>query len=163
LFLGVPLRGIAIGLVSLVVASGCSRDSLAPPGPSGLVEGIQVADSQSALDTGTLPTQFNFAHLRSLFVRVNLAGIPRTSQLALTLSDPKGTAVYETAAVYSSDSQLTQMFQAKPVRGGYALDYTIPVSGHVITRHLVAGTWVLEARIDGTRTFSKSLDVSTTF
>ena len=53
-------------MVACFVGSACSRDSLAPPGPSGLVEGIQVADSQSALDTGTLPTQFNFAQINQI-------------------------------------------------------------------------------------------------
>jgi len=132
-----------------------------------------LADSQFALEQAPGETRFNFAHLRDLWVRVNLAGMPPSVQLNLSLTDPKGTLVYETSVPFSSDPRMKTLnvpgaghpvtvFQAKRTRGGLALDYAIPVSGSVVTRYLSAGTWRLVAEVGG-RTFSTPLDVSTQY
>ena len=140
------------------------------PGAAPFRDGIVLADSQFALEQGPGATRFNFAHLRDLWVRVNLAGMPPSVQLDLTLTDPRGTLVYEASAPFSSDPRVktkdvpgaghpVTVFQAKRMQGRLALDYAIPVSGTVVTRYLSAGTWTLVAEVGG-RTFSAPLDVS---
>jgi hypothetical protein len=143
------------------------------PGAASFKEGVVLADSQFALEKGPGATRFNFARLRDLWVRVNLAGMPHLVQLNLSLTGPQGTLVYEASVPFSLDPRMTTMdspgaghrvtvFQAKPLRGGLALDYALPVSGSVVTRYLNAGTWKLMAEV-GERTFSTSIDVSTDY
>lgn len=143
------------------------------PGAAPFSEGVVLADSQIGLDKGPGATQFNFARLRDLWVRVNLAGMPPSVQLDLSLIDPQGTLIYEASVPFSSDPAMktkdvpgaghpVTVFQARPLRGGVALDYALPVSGSVVTRYLSAGTWKIVAEVGG-RTFSTALDVSTVY
>jgi hypothetical protein len=134
-------------------------------------EGVVLAASQLALESGADETSFNFAHLRDLWVRVRLAGVANPVQLNLRLIDPNGTLIYEASVPYASDPTITTMdvpgaghpvpvFQAKALRGGVALDYALPVSGSVVTRYSSEGTWTFVAEAGG-RKFSTSIDVST--
>ena len=134
-------------------------------------EGIALAASRLALESGSGQTSFNFAHLRDLWIRVTLPGAATPVQLDLRLIDPQGTLIYEARVAYASDPRITTMevpgaphavpvFWARTLRDGIALDYALPVSGSVVTRSLSEGTWTLVAEAGG-RTFSTSLEVST--
>jgi hypothetical protein len=176
--MGRTRRDVAAAIVFLL-ALGLSHPTLATPkgdaekrapGAAPFKEGVVLADSRFALENGPGAARFNFARLRDLWVRVNLAGRPHTVQLGLSLIDPQGTLVYEVSVPFSSDPSITTMevpgaghpvtvFQARPLHGGIAMDYALPVSGSVVTRNLSAGTWKLVAEVHG-RTFSTSMDVS---
>jgi hypothetical protein len=140
---------------------------------SPFTEGIKVAESQYALGSGASPTSFNFARLRELWVRVQLAAMPRTAELTLTLVDPSGVVAYEASVHYSrarmqeievpNAGHRVTVFPAQQVRGGFALDYGMPVSTSSITRYLTNGDWRLEAAVDGTARFSKILSVQNAF
>ena len=136
-------------------------------------EGVVLAASQPALESESGETPFNFARLRDLWVRVWLAGAPNPVQLNLRLIDPEGTLIYEASVPYSSDPAITTadvnatgrpvaVFKARSQDGWVALDYALPVSGSVVTRHLSEGTWTLVAEA-GKRTFSTSIDVGTVY
>jgi hypothetical protein len=133
-------------------------------------EGIALAASQVALESGSDETAFNFARLRDLWIRVTLRGAKDPARLDLRLIDPEGTLIYEASVPYASDPTITTIelpdaghpvavFRAKPLQGGVALDYALPVSSSVVTRHLSEGTWTVTADAGG-RTFSTSIDVS---
>jgi len=133
-------------------------------------EGVALAVSQCALETGTGETSFNFARLRDLWIRVTLRDAKGLVQLNLRLTDPQGALVYEASVPYATDSTMTAVelpgaahpvtvFPAKTLHGGVALDYALPVSGSVVTRHLSEGTWTFVAEAGG-RSFSTSIDVS---
>jgi hypothetical protein len=60
------------------------------------------------------------------------------------------------------------VFPAKPLQGGLAIDYAVPVSGSVITRNMIAGTWRVEAIVSGmgggvSGTFSVPIEVSVNY
>jgi hypothetical protein len=138
-------------------------------------EGILLSDSTLSLDNGVTSTNFNFAHLRELHVRIGMTGVPHVGRLNLVLYDPKGIIAYETSAHYSPDKLVREtnvpgamrpitVFRAKPhPQGGFALDYVIPVSGTMISRYMSPGTWKIDALIDGRPTYSTNIDVSTTY
>lgn len=161
--------------VMFVFALGSSHASAAgvdnPDRGRPFTEGVVLAASQLALESGSDETSFNFAHLRDLWVRVRLSGTTDPVRLDLRLIDPQGTLIYEASVLYASDPAISTMdspdagrpvavFQARTLRGGVALDYALPVSGSVVTRHLSEGTWTFVAEAGG-RTFSTSIDVST--
>jgi len=127
-------------------------------------EGVVLAASQLALESGSDETSFHFAHLRDLWVRVWLARTTDPVQLNLRLIDPQGTLIYEASVPYASAPTINAtnvlVFKAKTLGGWVALDYALPVSGSVVTRHLSEGAWTLEAEAGG-RTFSTSIDVTT--
>jgi hypothetical protein len=137
-------------------------------------EGIELSYSQSALDHGLTSTSFNFAHLRDLWVRVNLVGMPNVGTLDLKLIDPRGTIAYEGHVPFSPDTNMERMeipkalhpvtvFHPKPQAGGHSLDYVVPVSGGVLTRYMIPGTWRVEAQFEGVgRVFGQQIQVSTT-
>ena len=163
--MAIARRGNAAAFL-LVFALGSSH-----AGENPVREGIVLAASQPALESGSDETSFNFAHLRDLWVRVNLVGMPRSLQLNLRLIDPQGTLIYEASVPYTSDPTMTTIdspgaghpvavFPAKTRRSGVALDYALPVSGGVVTRYLSEGAWTLDVEAGG-RKFSTSIDVST--
>jgi hypothetical protein len=137
------------------------------------LEGVVLAASQSVLENGSGETSFNFARLRDLWVRVWLAGTTNPVQLNLRLIDPQGSLIYEASVPYASDPTITTVgvpvagrpvavFRARSQAGWVALDYALPVSGSVVTRHLSEGTWMLVAEAGG-RKFSTSIDVSAAY
>lgn len=134
-----------------------------------LREGIVLAVSRVALESGSGETSFNFARLRDLWVRVWLVGATNPVQLDLRLIDPQGTLIYEASVPYSSDPAIATLdvrdaghpvavFKAKTLGGAVALDYMLPVSGSVVTQYLSEGTWTLVAEAGG-RKFTTSIDV----
>src|SRR5256885_354379 len=109
-----------------------------PPGP--FREGIELSDSQLSLDHGLVSKAFNFGHLRDLWVRLRVAGMPNVGQFYLKLSDPNGMIGYEATVMFSPDPGMNQMdlpgamhavtvYHAVGVPGGFILDYAVPVSG----------------------------------
>lgn len=170
-------------LVLFAFCCGCTEAEPAPGNTPGAVEptrptavppahvfkeGIEVAESQYALDSGVSPTSFNFARLRELWVRVKVVGVPPMSkrptddtpwELKLTLTDPNAVVAYEANAYFSpagmqqivlpNSAHPVTVFPAKRVPGGFVLDYGIPVSTSAITRYLSDGDWRLEAVVDG--------------
>ena len=162
---------VAAAAFTLVVILGSSHASAATiDSGRAFREGIVLATSQLALEGGSDETSFNFARLRDLWIRVALRGTTSPIQLNLRLIDPQGMLIYEATVPYSSDPTITTLevsgtgrpvaaFHAKTQGGGVALDYALPVSGSVVTRHLSEGTWTLVAEAGG-RKYSASIDVS---
>ena len=154
-----------------------SGTSAAVPRPGSSVtqsafqEGIDLAESQSALDSGQLSTRFDFSRLRSLWVRMRVAGMVGTTIVHLTLTTPSGSIFYETTTAYSPNPNQTEMvvpnaphpitiFRAVPANSGHALVYVVPVVGTALVRYPAPGRWRIDATIDGRRTLSTQIDVT---
>ena len=170
--------------VAFVALLGCSRSDAPPPSrttgvpapgksstPSPFREGIDLAESQSALENGQLSDRFDFSRLRQLWVRINLAGMGGVTVVRLTLTTPSGSTFYESNVAYSPDPNQTEMrvpnaphpitvFPAQPVNGGHALLYAVPVVGTALARYPVPGRWRVDAAIDGGRVISTEIEVS---
>jgi hypothetical protein len=137
--------------------------------------GVYLSDSQHNLDNGAFSSRFNFAHLRELWIRVKVSGMPHMGTLSFVLTDPHGNAVFEGSSAFSPDPNMRQtdvpgalnpvsVFYAKPVTGGFLLDYAIPVSGSVIQRYMRSGTWSIATRVDGAMdALSSTFEVSTVY
>jgi len=176
---------IAMSLM-FVAALGCSRSDVSPqpPGSSGRVpspgssttptpfrEGIDLADSQSALDNGQLSDRFDFSRMRELWVRIKVAGLSGITVVRLTLTTPSGSTFYESNVAYSPDpSQNTMMvpnaphpitvFSAQAMNGGYGLSYVVPVAGSALARYPLPGKWHVVATFDSGKTLSTEIDVT---
>jgi hypothetical protein len=135
-------------------------------------EGIQLADSPSALDRETSETpRFDFGTLRELWIRVRVADMGQLSMLNVKLVSPRGVIHYETNAAFSPDPAMktTEMtgahhpvtvFHAPGRLGGFDLDVSVPVQGTVLTRHLKTGAWQVMAGIEGSpKTYLSPMDV----
>ena len=168
--------------VVLLAALGCTNSngpSASPnagvpaPGSSagGFREGIDLAESQSALENGQLSDRFDFSRQRELWVRMRVAGIGGTTTVRLTLTTPTGSTFYESTVAYSPDpDQNTMMvpnaphpitvFPAQPVNGGHALVYVVPVAGTALSRYPVPGRWHVDATFASGRVISAEIDVT---
>lgn len=123
-------------------------------------EGIALASSERGLEEGANSTSFNLLELRDLWVRVNVARLPRTSVLALTFTSPRGEIFHETRVLYSRETRAMDMrlpgasrsvtaFPAKPLAGGFALDQAIPIGIGAFVQYPQPGTWRIQATLDG--------------
>jgi hypothetical protein len=146
----------------------------ASPSPATqFTSGLTFATSQELLERGVTTTSFNFAYLRTLFIRVGVNNAPKLSVMKLTLTNPRGELVYESAPPYSGDPNMTAMasphnpnvghpiavLQAKPFGTGFALDNVIPVAGSVVSRYPEDGPWHVVATIDD-QLYSADLQVT---
>lgn len=176
---------IALSLM-LAAALGCSRsDSPPPPGggsphfsppgssttPTPFREGIELADSQSALENGQTSDRFNFSRMRELWVRVKVAGMTGTTVMRLTLTTPAGSTFFENNVAYSPDRSQSTMnvpnaphpitvFPAQPLGGGHGLVYVVPVVGTALARYPAPGRWRVAAAFEGGRILSADIDVT---
>jgi hypothetical protein len=179
---------MALGL-AVSMATGCSTTTpsgqpnpdlaqtppspdLAQPPPM-LTPGIDFSESQALLDAGIVSKQFNFAKTRDLFVRVKVRSMAKVGVEHLKFVNPFGQTVFEANVAFSAEPGMTSMpgdpttnvFPAKPVPGGYLLDYPVPIAGTVFLRNpfQVVGTWAVSAIFDGSNdTPTASLEVSFT-
>ena len=163
----------AFGVVAFAwMVCACSATDDRAPGAATFSEGLVLAESAFGLESDLGAASFNFSHVRDLWVRVKLSHLSGPSQLDLTLIDPAGTILYEATAEFSPDPNMATMpmpgaarpvtvFPAKQLRGGFALDYAVPISGSVVTRYMTPGTWQIRVQAAG-RNFSRSIQVSTT-
>jgi hypothetical protein len=158
-----------------VPSMGGSPPGGGPPGggstPTPLTPALQFSMTEGGLDHGFVSTRFTLSALRDLWVRALVPSINATAQLDIMFFNPRTELINETHVAYSSDPTVTQMpmpgmdhpltlFPAKPVPGGWALDYPVPVAGTAFTRLAVVneGTWTVEAKVN-----SLGSPITTTF
>jgi hypothetical protein len=138
---------------------------------SAFQDGIALSTSELELERGLSSDRFNFAHVRELWVRINVNGLGRTAVVRLTLTTPTGSTFYESNVAYSTDPRLTSMnapnapnpismFPAKRVGNGYSLIYVVPVVGTALSRYPIPGTWRVQAEIRGVRVLSTQIQVT---
>jgi hypothetical protein len=139
--------------------------------PTPFREGIDLADSQSALENGQLSDRFDFSRMRELWVRTKVAGLSGIAVVHLTLTTPSGSTLYESSVAYSPDpSQNTMMvpnaphpitvFRAQAMSGGYGLSYVVPVAGSAMARYPVPGKWHVAATFESGRVLATDIDVT---
>jgi len=158
-------------LVAVLLAAGVpGTGSSTPASPSGFDKGMRFATSREGLDQG-FSGAFDFAHLRDLWIRVQVAKLPRTAALHVALLTPEGRAFYETSRNFSrlpevtlakppnADHEVT-VFPAKRIQGGFALDLSVPVAGSIFVRYPSPGVWTVQARLVETgESLSEKLEV----
>jgi hypothetical protein len=164
------LRAFVIALLSV---AGCSNnDGAAPPGAPTFKPGIQLAGSIQALQAGTMATAFNFAHQQVIWVRVNVAQMDRVTTISFKVITPRGNLMYEADIPYSADASVTTttlpdvdhpvtVQRAKPVTGGYHLDYPIAIAGTSFTKYPEPGAWQIIAHVSSPeQTYTAPMDVT---
>jgi hypothetical protein len=120
-----------------------------------------MSDSAIGLAHGVVGTQFKLWALERLFVRVQVADLPRTAMLELKFVNPIGEVILEEHTLFSADPTIKTMddpllgaganvFTAQPIAGGFALDRWITVGGSVLWRAPVHGSdWLVQASVTG--------------
>lgn len=162
------------------LAAGCTETAPAPgpgrsvPAPLAFRSELILADSEAALDAGLGATRFNFTHLRDLWFRAKVSGMPRVSVATITFVSAQGELFYQDAFPFSPDPTMKQMTMsavshpltvrsAKTIPGGFALDHTVPISGTVFERYPSAGQWEVQVAIEGVPgTLSSAMEVEYT-
>lgn len=141
----------------------------APPGitapsstlnPASYDTGVTFADSRGMLMGGQSQSSFNFATLRTLFVRVIVSAVPDTTIMHLTFTNPRGEIFYQDNAPFStagagstsmpgmqSPSMVTPIVKLPNQK--LALDRGIPIAGSIFQRYPSDGDWSVQAAIDG--------------
>ena len=165
-------RLAALLLAALVLLS-CGTATAADAARRGapFQEGIELASSVEGLEQGDVSTSFSLLELRDLWIRVKVARMAHTALLTLTFTTPRGEVFYETRQLYTREPHATQVripsvrhpvtaFPAKRLHGGVALDQPIPIGAGVFMRYPQAGTWLVQATLDGQRTLSARMDLS---
>ena len=169
-------RTLLMGLATVALCGlGCVQNGEPPPGqnvgppPAAQFEpGLTLGTSEPLLEHGVTTKRVNFAHLRELWVRLKLPSMPSDVDVHLEFLAPNGEVFYQTTRHYSTDPSVTEVpgalhpvavFHAKPITGGFALDYDIPIAGAVFTRDLRAGAWMVRARVDN-QVFTTEMQVS---
>jgi hypothetical protein len=146
--------------------------SVGLPGPFRV--GIQLSNNQRDLEEGLFSTNFDFTDLRDLWVRVVVPGMPRMGMVTLVLIGPSMVRAYERNLMFTVDPGMTEMqmpgmdhpiqvFQAKPIKGGVAIDVPVPIAGSIISRYPTTntGSWVAEVKIEGVpNTFVQGFEVT---
>jgi hypothetical protein len=134
--------------------------------------GIELSNSQLGLDNGMTSTKFDFFQVRDVYVRVKLQSMSTLITLKLEFLDPAGFAFYETNQLYTTDPSMTMgtmmkpgvppspTMPAKPIAGGYALDYPVPIAGSVFQRFPKPGAWTVRASVDMLPVYTTPLEVS---
>jgi hypothetical protein len=150
---------------SISTAIGCSSNSPAPPGT--FPEGIDLSITQG----GAASTQFDFAQLRELWVRVRVAQLSGTTVLKLSVTSPAGEPMYESQVAYSADPSVQTMnatgaphpvsvFPAQAMGSGYVLEYLVPIAGSALSRFPARGRWQVSAAFSGGKVLSATMDVT---
>jgi hypothetical protein len=142
--------------------------------PAPFAPGLVMSDSQEGLDTHPL-TSFNFAHVRSLWVRVTTPVKPADpTVIQLNLYTPKFENYYEERLHFSLDPTMTevpmpnmpypmQVHRARAINNFVIFEYPIAVEGRDIfqKRLIPQGFWNLQATIDGQPgTFSVPVEIT---
>lgn len=153
------LMGLMIGALG-----GCNPGAQTDAAPADMTPSLQAtlqfSDSQMSMGAGMMSKSFNFSHLRDLWVRVTVPALPRTAKLQLKFINPRGEVFFEDSAYYSPDGAAGGMnMQGAPqgmtvrpagkVGTSFTLDRVIPIGGSVFQRFPEAGSWVVEAQLDG--------------
>jgi hypothetical protein len=122
---------------------------------------IIMSDSANSLSHGRVGTRFNLWTLSELFVRVKVADLPQLTFLKLKFINPAGETILEETTAFSPDPRMKKVddallgpqanvFRAKRIAGGYALDREIAVAGSVLWRvPPLSGDWMVEASVTG--------------
>lgn len=123
--------------------------------------GIVMSDSALGLTNGKVATRFNLWTLRDLFVRVKVAELPQIALLNLKFINPAGETILEETTAFSLDPAVkhvddallgphANVFRARRIAGGYALDREIAVAGSVLWRSPpLDGDWTVQASVTG--------------
>lgn len=120
-----------------------------------------AADDEAALDTDP-GTDFNFALIRTLWVRVSVPAITGTSvSMTLSFTAPHYGAFATYAPTFTTDAQAASVHNgpllARVVLGGYVLDYPVNIGGTTFQQHPDEGTWRLDATLAGGATENLSV------
>jgi hypothetical protein len=142
-------------------APGDSHHAGARPAVPRFHPGIVMSDSAQGLTTGDVGTRFDLWTLRDLFVRVKVKELPRVAILRLKFINPAGETILEETTAYSTDPRVrsvddpllgrqADVFRARHIPGGYALDREIAVAGSVLWRSpAFNGDWTVQASVTG--------------
>lgn len=132
-----------------------STGSVAPLSPA-----LSFAASRALLERGIVSQQFNFGTLRDLWTRVTLPGMAQYTTVKLKFYSPRGWLFRSTYAVFSPDPNAAPMdapgvehpvdvAAARPLPGGFALDFAVPIAGSPFTKFPEEGTWQVRAEVAG--------------
>ena len=170
--------------LAVLLAAGCLSSSPSTPAgntPQPEVPGVAqppggqlvFAESEEGLD-GTTVTHVNFGSLRDLWFRLKVTAMPALSKLTVKLFTPQQQLFYQDTFAFSSDPKVKKMampagnppkgvITAKPIAGGFALDYQVPVAGTIFQKYPQTGSWQVSVVLDGMAgTISAPLDVEMT-
>jgi hypothetical protein len=130
----------------------------APP----LQSGLTMSYDNDALDHGIVSTSYNFAHLRTLWVRLAVTSMNPVANAHIVFTNPAGETYFEIGREFSVDPNVGTMpmpnmdhdmtvFPAKVLPGGYALDVPVPIAGSAMSRFPISaiGRWTVDAKVEG--------------
>jgi hypothetical protein len=153
------------GVVVAAILVACTNTSTTAPAPAPFQEGIDLASAQELLDHGGAATQFDLSTVSTLWVRVKLHAAAGVVAVRLNFVGPQGGSVFETSLQFTTDASYRAMpgtpslFVARPLAGGFGLDYPIPIAGTVFTRFPKPGAWTVEATIGGKQKLTTPMTV----
>jgi hypothetical protein len=160
-------------VLCLVGLIGCTTSgSPAVPGATPFQPGIELAGSIQALQAGATTTSFNFAHQDVVWVRVKTARLDHIATISFNVISPRGNLMYEAVVPFSADESVTAIplpdmnhpvtvQRAKPVTGGYHLNYPIAIAGSSFTKYPEPGAWQIVAQVAETdQRFTAQMDVT---